>query len=71
MFFERKTQNNLYDFLPGITGLSQIKSIDMSDPITLSKTDYRMMRNLTLLKYFYYLIMTIFGKGLGDRTKVF
>ena len=62
---------NLYDFLPGITGLSQIKSIDMSDPITLSKTDYKMMRNLNLFKYFYYLIMTIFGKGIGDRTKVF
>ncbi len=62
---------NLYDFLPGITGLAQIKNIDMSDPIKLSETDYLMMRNLNIYKYFYYLIMTVFGKGSGDRVKVF
>ena len=60
----------LFDFLPGITGLAQIKGIDMSDPILLSKTDYRMMKNLNIYKYFYYLIMTFFGKGHGDRVRI-
>ena len=65
-----RNQYNLYDFLPGITGLAQIKRIDMSDPILLSETDYRMMSNLSIYKYFYYLIMTFFGKGFGDRVKI-
>ena len=65
-----RNEYNLYKFLPGITGLAQIKSIDMSDPRLLSETDYRMMRKLTIVKYFYYLIMTLFGKGFGDRVKI-
>ena len=65
-----RNQYNLYDFLPGITGLAQIKRIDMSDPILLSETDYRMMSNLSIYKYFYYLIMTFIGKGFGDRVKI-
>tara|TARA_Y100000589_G_C27191589_1_gene645033 strand:- start:3965 stop:4519 length:555 start_codon:yes stop_codon:yes gene_type:complete len=65
-----RSKYNLYKYLPGITGLAQIKSIDMSDPILLSKTDYRMMRNLNIINYFFYLIMTLFGKGFGDRTRI-
>ena len=65
-----RNEYNLYKFLPGITGLAQIKKIDMSDPILLSKTDYMMMKRLTIYKYIYYLIMTLFGKGLGDRVKI-
>ncbi len=65
-----RNQYKLYKFLPGITGLAQIKSIDMSDPILLSKTDYKMMKSLNIFKYLYYLIMTFLGKGIGDRVKV-
>ena len=64
-----RDQYKLYKFLPGITGLAQIKGIDMSDPVLLSKIDYKMMKSLNLFTYFYYLIMTLFGKGLGDRVK--
>ena len=66
---ETRSEYSLYKFLPGITGLAQIKSIDMSDPVLLSKTDYKMMKNLNLFKYFYYLILTFFGRGFGDRVK--
>ena len=59
---------SLYKYLPGITGLAQIKGIDMSDPLLLSKTDAKMMQNLNLHKYFYYLIRTFFGSGFGDRV---
>ena len=59
---------NLYNYLPGITGLSQIKGIDMSDPFLLSQTDAKMMKNLNLYKYFYYLLKTFFGSGFGDRV---
>ena len=59
---------SLYKYLPGITGLAQIKGIDMSDPLLLSKTDAKMMKNLNVYKYFYYLIRTFFGSGFGDRV---
>ena len=60
---------NIYKYLPGITGLAQIKGIDMSDPNLLSKTDHEMMQNLNLYKYFHYLFLTFIGSGYGDRVK--
>ena len=66
---DMRRKYGLYNYLPGITGLSQIKGIDMSDPQLLSQTDLIMMKNLNVFKYFYYLILTFFGKGYGDRVK--
>lgn len=63
----RKTYN-IYDYLPGITGLAQINGIDMSNPILLSQIDSKMMKNLNFNKYFYYLISTFLGRGFGDRV---
>ena len=60
---------NLYKYLPGITGLAQIKGIDMSNPLLLSQTDSTMMRNLNFYKYFYYILLTFLGRGSGDRVK--
>ena len=64
-----RSKYNLYNYLPGITGLAQIKGIDMSDPILISKTDCEMMSNMNLNKYFYYLLLTFFGNGFGDRVR--
>ena len=62
---------NLFRYLPGITGLSQIKGIDMSNPILLSKTDKKMMRNFSLFKYFLLHSLTLMGSGFGDRVSNF
>ena len=59
---------NLFRYTPGITGLSQIKGIDMSNPVLLSKTDDKMMRNFSLFKYLYYIVLTLLGSGFGDRV---
>ena len=59
---------NIFRYTPGITGLSQIKGIDMSDPALLSKTDDKMMRKFSLFKYFYYIGRTLLGSGFGDRV---
>ena len=59
---------DLYKYPPGITGLAQINGIDMSDPLLLSQTDAKMMKSLTLYKYFYYLLKTFIGSGFGDRV---
>lgn len=59
----------IYDVLPGITGLSQIMNIDMSNPQLLAKTDRKMIDTLTISKYFKYILMTATGSGSGDAIK--
>jgi lipopolysaccharide/colanic/teichoic acid biosynthesis glycosyltransferase len=53
---------------PGITGLAQVNDIDMSTPTLLAETDQKMLQNLTLSAYFKYILMTVSGKGAGDRV---
>ena len=60
---------NLYNFKPGITGLSQINGIDMSNPKKLAESDYLMISKINQLNYFKYLLLTFFGKGRGDKIK--
>lgn len=60
---------NVYSVLPGITGKAQIKNIDMSNPRILAKIDAEMIFELTLKKYFFYIIMTVLGNGKGDAAK--
>ena len=60
---------NIYDVRPGITGLAQISGVDMSDPLLLAQTERKMLNNFNLFSYFYYILLTVFGLGLGDRVK--
>ena len=57
----------VFQVLPGITGLSQLRKIDMSTPELLAKTDAEMIRNFSLTRYFRYLVLTALGMGAGDR----
>lgn len=66
---EARSNQGVYDVLPGITGLAQISGIDMSTPELLAETDKEMIDNLTLRKYFSYIIRTALGKGSGDAVK--
>ena len=54
---------------PGITGLSQIKGIDMSTPKKLVQSDFLMISRINQIDYFKYLFLTFFGKGRGDKVK--
>lgn len=65
---ERETLG-IYNVLPGITGLAQVKNIDMSTPELLAKTDKNMVDDLTVRNYFRYILMTIRGGGSGDAIK--
>lgn len=62
-----REKRGVYDVRPGITGLAQIQKIDMSTPLLLAKTDAEMTKSFTTLHYFKYIILTILGKGSGDR----
>jgi lipopolysaccharide/colanic/teichoic acid biosynthesis glycosyltransferase len=59
----------VYAVRPGITGLAQVNGIDMSTPRLLARTDARMIADLTVMDYFRYIIMTVSGKGAGDRVR--
>lgn len=60
---------NIYSVKPGITGLAQINKIDMSQPKKLAEADYIMIKELSLIKYFKYIIRTLTGSGRGDVIK--
>lgn len=66
---EERDKRGVYNYTPGITGLAQIKEIDMSTPQLLAETDAEMFKTLNLKKYFYYIFATVGGKGRGDRVK--
>lgn len=55
---------------PGITGLAQIRGIDMSNPNLLAETDAEMVRTISLPKYFKYILLTVCGWGMEDRVRV-
>ena len=59
----------VYLVLPGVTGLAQVNAIDMSTPKLLAETDQKMIKTLTIQKYFQYILMTATGSGSGDRVK--
>lgn len=58
----------IYKVLPGITGLAQVKTIDMSTPILLAETDKEMIDTISIKKHFKYIIQTAIGSGSGDRV---
>jgi len=57
----------VFEARPGITGLAQVNEIDMSTPKLLAETDQKMIVNFSIKTYFYYIFLTILGKGSGDR----
>tara|TARA_Y100001001_G_scaffold163790_1_gene193859 strand:+ start:122 stop:682 length:561 start_codon:yes stop_codon:yes gene_type:complete len=63
-----RDQRGVLGARPGITGLAQVSDIDMSTPRLLAETDQKMLENLTLTAYFKYILMTVSGRGAGDRV---
>ncbi|MEY8215668.1 MAG: sugar transferase [Colwellia sp.] len=59
----------IYDVRPGITGQAQVNEVDMSTPELLADTDAQMIRELTVVNYFKFIVQTVTGKGTGDRVK--
>jgi len=65
-----RAMRDIFSVRPGITGLAQVKKIDMSTPKLLAETDAKMIKNLTLTSYFNFILMTIVGMGKGDVVKL-
>ena len=56
---ERK-KRGVFEVRPGITGLAQINNINMKTPTVLAKTDQKMIKEMSLYNYFYFIFITIF-----------
>jgi lipopolysaccharide/colanic/teichoic acid biosynthesis glycosyltransferase len=65
---EERSTRGVYLIRPGITGLAQIQKIDMSTPQLLAETDAKMIKNLSVINYFFYIFKTVLGRGFGDRV---
>lgn len=66
---EARDKLGVYNARPGITGLAQVNDIDMSTPELLAETDKKMLDQLSVASFFKFIVMTIAGKGSGDRVK--
>ncbi len=64
-----RAERDVFSVRPGITGLAQVQGIDMSTPRILAETDAQMIKTLSLLNYFKYILLTVMGGGAGDRVK--
>ena len=64
-----RSERDVYEVRPGITGLAQVNEIDMSTPELLAKTDEKMITEMSIGNYFKYIILTVTGAGSGDRVK--
>ena len=53
----------------GITGLAQVLGINMSTPELLTETDAEVLAPLGLRNYFRFVVLTMLGKGTGDRVR--
>ncbi len=66
---QQRDKYNVFAVRPGITGLAQVNDVDMSTPLKLAKLDKKMIDSLTIKIYFKLILMTVAGKGSGDRVK--
>ncbi len=66
---DERASRGVFDARPGITGLAQIRGIDMSTPTLLAETDAAMLKTLNSRRYVSYVLQTIAGSGSGDRIR--
>lgn len=59
----------VFDILPGITGLAQLKGVDMSEPAKLASIDYIYIHRRGLFLDLLLIFQTFLGKGNRDGIK--
>lgn len=66
---ELRLRNRILDVRPGITGLSQVKGLDMSDPERLTEADLSYVSSMSFGLDMRILWHTVTGKGFGDGIR--
>ena len=64
-----RAKRAVFDARPGITGLAQVRGIDMSTPRLLAETDAQMLASMNIKAYFRFIMATVTGLGQGDRIR--
>lgn len=67
--FAARMAKGVFAVKPGISGLAQIKNIDMSDPVLLAKTDAQYIALQSTLLDLKIIVKTLVGGGQGDKIK--
>jgi lipopolysaccharide/colanic/teichoic acid biosynthesis glycosyltransferase len=65
---EERRKRGVLRLKPGISGLSQVNGIDMSEPVRLARHDARYAAMQSLLLDLKIALATVLGKGGGDRV---
>ena len=65
---KEREKNGIFSIKPGITGLAQIRNVDMSDPTRLVKEEVKMISEWSLSMYFKLILKTASGQGAGDAV---
>jgi O-antigen biosynthesis protein WbqP len=65
-----RDKRGVFAVRPGITGLAQIKGVDMSQPEHLADIDARYIEDASFAGDLHILWRTLIGQGSGDRTRV-
>lgn len=60
---------NIFSILPGVTGISQINNIDMSDPNKLASSDKTYLEKQSFILDLRIIIKTVLGRGQGDKIR--
>lgn len=63
----KRDKLGIFCFKPGLTGLAQIRGVDMSDPDLLIDLDLEMVHSLNIRRYFIYILLTVISI-LGIKT---
>lgn len=64
-----RNARDVFEARPGITGLAQVRRIDMSTPRLLAETDAEYLSSFTLTTDLKLIFQTLVGQGQGDATK--
>jgi lipopolysaccharide/colanic/teichoic acid biosynthesis glycosyltransferase len=65
-----RARHGVYSAKPGITGLSQVRGIDMSAPEELAASDANYLELQSIALECQIMVQTLRGKGGGDRVRV-
>lgn len=63
-----RREKGLYAIRPGITGISQVNRVDMSDPARLAELDAIYLKDMSLRSDVRLIWMTLSGAGRGDAA---
>ena len=66
---EARRRLGVFAVRPGVTGPAQVKQVDMSEPERLALLDCRFAHDPTVVGYLKYVLMTVLGRGQGDRVR--